>query len=418
MTASVISHGDSSGVPSDNLKKVPSNIEIGTYLGIHHDVIKSVRLRLLDTKTRLAVATIESSRKKRSTAIDTETSVLKEIALDWSINNTRDSPNPDDVTVILLQGKRFIVTNRYLNVQKGELYFMFIRDIQNIIGITSPSKPMISQTIFLKWLREWKFIKKEGWHVCICMRCFNVEQFVQTYRRLHKRVHFSRAEEAVPLRTAALCKASRMVISPDSDDSDSDHEPGPIEAEKTSDAKVECLNPRCLQSPFRKPVIFTLPSTSGQRSYERTPSAIQLLTTPGVMCQTFHENPCTPSDEKSSAMFSGLSCAEGRCNSCGVEKVISDFRCSHEHDSDPSKILTVKTIDTKADKTRKATRPHFKTTAYTREEFMNQFAAVLKEFVKHYYVFRHQRRLYSTLRILICVLCVSHRPPQPQPYLP
>ena len=235
-------------------------------IGLHGDTIKRViDLHKGCSVSQLATMVMQSTRARRKDVKDFEGSPLKTLCLHYMFSTTRDSPNPDDCTLIRKYDRFMQISNRYLNVKKGEAYFNFVRDLCRAFLYQNPSKsvsdcPTIGKSLFLKWLREWKFFKTEHWHVCICALCFNMEQFVTVYTKITRRVHGQpkgvTEAPAIPLRTKPVTEVKSSF--PDFEVCDSDEDSDVASAFRPVHA--ECKSLDCMRAPFRKPTLVDLPA--------------------------------------------------------------------------------------------------------------------------------------------------------------
>ena len=195
------------------------------------------------------------------------------------ISETRDSPNPDDTCIVKLDGKSFVVSHRYLKCTRKELYLRFIRDMKNIAiqqnpGVALSDHQLVSQTVFLSWLREWSFIKDEVWHVCICKDCYNIKQYLNAYFRMTKKVHGSglsvskRTTSSIPIRRS-LNPHSCFQSEPNDFEDEHDEDCG-------IDAKVECTDAKCKSSVTRARPTFLVPRDAEIVSFLMNEHQLQL----------------------------------------------------------------------------------------------------------------------------------------------
>jgi len=107
------------------------------------------------------------------------------------------------------------------------------------------------------------------------------------------------------------------------------------------------------------------------------------VTQPGMMCLEFNA---------SISAFGGIKCARGECKSCGPEREFTRHACTHE--ADPGKSVSLKLIQSvdQPGGIANLSRPHFETKTYTRQDFQAVKVKLMKEFVRHFYFARHQRR--------------------------
>lgn len=209
-------------------------------------------------------------RARRKDCIDFEESSLRVLALDWLISTTRDSPDPDDQIMVRIFDRKLYVSCRYLNVNKGEAYFNFIRDISRTFRAQNPQLPLqdhtfVGQSLFLKWLREWRFIKTEEWYVCICALCYNMNQYVTADATLIRRIH-GQTKPVVALPPVPV-RPVRVKLTPDDINCDTDQESdGADDIESNGPAECKTVA-SCMEAPFRKRTTAQVPMYTYMHTY-------------------------------------------------------------------------------------------------------------------------------------------------------
>ncbi len=241
---------------------------LGQRLGLHRETIsKVVKYVTEGNLSDLATRILTSKRALRVDRIDFDESGLKVLALHWTISNTRDSPDPDDQIPVRIFDRKLFVACRYLNVNRGEAYFNFIRDISRTFKSQNPDKQVsdhmfVGETLFKKWLREWKFIKTEEWYVCICALCYNMNQYVTVDARLIRRIH----GQTKPLVTLPPVPV-RVKLSADDIDCDTDQESDGGE-DVESNMPAECVTVQtCMAAPFRQRSTAQVPMSNRMHTY-------------------------------------------------------------------------------------------------------------------------------------------------------
>ena len=254
-----------------------SQTALGKRVGLHSTTIKRINdaFNTFSDSTQVASIFMAIQRQARRDRINFDGSAMKRLCLHFLICTTRDSPNPDDVVVLRFRDQKTYVSCRYMNVKKGEAYFNFMRDLCRLFEQQHPSEDLaqhrfVSYSIFLAWLREWKFIKTEEWHVCVCALCFNVEQFVKAYNKLTRCVHGSphnhAATTTVPLLSQRPSSKNNVVDFLDAEACDSDDDDDFLPSAFIS-ADVECKRASCMAAPCRKSAAVELPFNGAYHTY-------------------------------------------------------------------------------------------------------------------------------------------------------
>jgi len=245
-----------------------SNYLLGQHVGLGSTVVARIESIVGADLSDVALRVLTNKRARRSDRLDFEESDLKVLALDWLISTTRDSPDPDDQILVRIYDRKLYVACRYLNVNKGEAYFNFIRDISRVWQGENPTLSLrdhtfVGKTIFLKWLREWTFIKAEEWYVCICSLCFNMDQYVKAYAKLVRRIHGQTSSLVALPKVPARLKLHSDEVKCDTDQ-ESDSEAQDPEANDPAECKtVEA----CMAAPFRKRTTAQVPVGNNLHMY-------------------------------------------------------------------------------------------------------------------------------------------------------
>jgi len=244
-----------------------SNKTLGAHLGIHADTVDTALKLVNGDLAESAHSVMSSKRKPRSDRIDYDGSKLKDLALDYLLCHTRDSPKLNDQVTIRVDGHRALIACRYLTAKRGEVYFNFIRDLSDVFSKENPHLSLtdhsfVSKSVFLKWLREWKFIKDEEWYVCVCLVCYNIEQIVGAAVKLIRRCHGRKTSllpANVPVRAAT--RAPTLSFSAQQ----LDCEGGPEDSDDEQPVNAECSTvDRCMAASFRQPVFASIPRSGGE----------------------------------------------------------------------------------------------------------------------------------------------------------
>lgn len=294
----------------------PANSSLGTAVSIRPETIYRAEKVVTETSSQIASELI---RRKPEHKQDPVFALIKAMAQDYVIMETRESPNPGDNVIVKLNGRTFLVTARYLKCTKSELYKRFIRDMRNIAIRQNPSlhaqQPLtdhrlVSKGLFLSWLREWTFVKPEVWYVCICKLCYNIQQYLKTYFKVTVSIHghhsgLEKKGVQVPIRRSDVVVQTCM----ESEDNESNHEDLYCQSRE-----IECKDSACSLSPMRRSDSFEIPFTGLDAepimtSYARTPTAAEWLKNAGVICSE-----------------SSYDCSVGKCTLCGPQRAISKDR--------------------------------------------------------------------------------------------
>jgi len=245
-----------------------SNYQLGQHVGLHGQTVKKIESIVSADLSDVASRVLTSKRARRTDRLDFDESDLKVLALDWLISTTRDSADPDDQILVRIHDRKLYVACRYLNVNKGEAYFNFIRDISRVWQGENPTLSLrdhtfVGKTIFLKWLREWTFIKAEEWYVCICSLCFNMDQYVKAYAKLVRRIHGQTASLDVLPKVP-----TRLKLHSDEVQCDTDQESDGEERDLDSNHPAECKTAEeCMSAPFRKRTTAQVPVGNNLHTY-------------------------------------------------------------------------------------------------------------------------------------------------------
>jgi hypothetical protein len=390
-----------------------SNARLGKAMGVHPDTIKTAENIISQNALQdIPHLVMHSQRARRVDRFDHDGSPIKNLALDYVLCESRDSPDPDDVLTIRINGKKYVVSCRYLALKRKELYFQFIRDMGRMYVAQNPSLKLnsyriVSETIFLGWLREWKWIKNEEWYVCICALCFNVEQYVKAYSKLTRRIHCRPRQRTLALPPVRRNAQASTPVEPQDICTVSDSDSGDSSDSERYSSTPECSLSLCMDTPMRRPTVAEIPTPSGSHRfhasrfvlafeyfpmcssfrYERTPTAIALMTSEGVMCPDFNN------EER---FFAGQACAKGTCTRCGPRLSFARHACAREIDD--TKFVSIKTIaHFENDGHHAASRPHFTTRKVDRKSFLEEYTTILTSFASHFFLARHQRRVLKYL---------------------